>query len=223
MCGRFSQKTNLKKFAAKLNITGSRIPELIPRYNIAPSQEVAVIIQEKGAQPAIELLKWGLVPSWAKDPAIGNSMINARAETLAIKPSFRGPLRKQRCLIPADGFYEWKKEGRSKTPYYIHLKSGQPFAFAGLWSHWRGPDGRELRSFTIITTGPNDLIRSIHDRMPVILSEDAEKYWLDPAQDNSKDILSALSPYPAGELEAYPVSTLVNSPANDRPECIAPV
>ena len=223
MCGRYSQTTDLENFVAKLNISGSKVSKLIPRYNIAPSQEAAVIIQEKDEQPSIEMLKWGLVPSWAKDPAIGNRMINARAETLTTKPSFRSPLRKQRCLIPASGFYEWNKQGRAKTPYYIRLKSGQPFAFAGLWSHWHAPDGSELRSFTIITTDANDLIRSIHARMPVILREDTEKLWLDPAQDISKDCISLLVPYPSDKLEAYPVSTLVNAPANDRPECIEPV
>ena len=223
MCGRISQTKDLKKFAGRLNILENEIPKLKSRYNVAPSQEVVVIIQEKEQRPTIAQFKWGLVPSWAKDMAIGNRMINARAETLTAKPSFRGPLRRQRCLVPADGFYEWKKQGRSKVPYYIRMKSGEPFAFAGLWSLWIAPNGSELRTFTIVTTEPNDLMKTIHHRMPVIFPEDAERVWLDPKRDDSKELESLLVPYPSDKLEAYPVSTLVNSPANDLPECMAPV
>ncbi len=223
MCGRISQTKDVKKLAKRFHIPDGKIPNLKSCYNVAPSQEALVIVQEKEGESMMEQFQWGLVPSWAKDPAIGNRMINARAETITEKPSYRGPFKKQRCLIPVDGFYEWKKEVKSKIPYYIRLKSGEPFVIAGLWSCWVSPDGKELRTFTIITTQPNDLMRPIHDRMPVILMEDAEKSWLDLGKTEAKDLLPLLIPCPSDRFEAYAVSTLVNSPANDTPECITPV
>jgi len=199
------------------------IPEEIKRrYNIAPSQEVAVVANN--GQNEVEFFQWGLVPSWAKDPAIGNPMINARAESLAEKPSFQRAFRRRRCLILADGFYEWRKEpeGRAKTPMYIRLKSGKPFAFAGLWEIWRPEDGTSLKSCAIITTTPNKLMEQIHNRMPVILPREACEQWLNPEEQPPDKLMGLLNPYPAEEMAAYPVSRFVNDPRNNSPECIMP-
>ncbi len=223
MCGRISQTKDVKKLAKRFHIPDWKIPNLKSRYNVAPSQEALVIVQRRAGESMMEQFQWGLIPSWAKDPAIGHRMINARAETISEKPSYRSPLKNQRCLIPVDGFYEWKKEGKSKVPYYIRFKSGEPFAIAGLWSCWVSPEGKEVKTFTIVTTQPNDLMRPIHDRMPVILMENAETYWLDPDKSDAKDLVSLLVPCTSDKLEAYAVSKLVNSPANDTPECIAPI
>ena len=174
----------------------------------------------------LQAFHWGLIPSWAKDAAIGNKMINARTETLAEKPSFRAALTRRRCLIPADGFYEWqaapdgKKAGR--TPMHIRLKDDGLFAFAGLWEEWRAPDGSPLRSCTIITTTPNAVAAPIHDRMPAILRPEDESLWLDHSQTNASDLLSLLAPYPSEAMEAYAVSRQVNAPTVDDPACIAP-
>ena len=222
MCGRFTLTVDpdqLREAFPWLNT-----PEgLSPRYNIAPSQPVAVVPNDGRNQ--LDFYVWGLIPSWAKDPAIGNRMINARAETLIEKPSFRNAFRRRRCLIPADGFYEWKQEPGRKTkiPTYIRLKSGKPFAFAGLWERWDSPDGSTVFSCTIITTQPNELMQEIHNRMPVILPEAAYPLWLSPGEADAGALQAVLQPYPAGEMTAYPVSTLVNSPANDAAACIAPV
>jgi putative SOS response-associated peptidase YedK len=164
-----------------------------------------------------------LIPSWAKDEAIGHRMINARAETLAEKPSFKRALQKRRCLIVADGFYEWKAAGKKKTPMFIALKSRQPFGFAGLWETWKSPKGEAIHSCTIITTTPNTLMESIHNRMPVILRREAEAQWLDRAVDDPQKLLPLLTPYPDNEMTAYEVSQIVNSPRNDVPACIEPV
>jgi putative SOS response-associated peptidase YedK len=168
-------------------------------------------------------LRWGLIPSWAKEPSIGDRMINARAETVAEKPSFRRALQKRRCLILADGFYEWRAEGKRKTPMFISLASREPFGFAGLWESWRSPTGETVRSCTIITTAPNALMESIHNRMPVILPREVEARWLDRSIEDPARLLPLLAPYPAGEMDAYEVAALVNSPRNDSPACIAPV
>ena len=167
--------------------------------------------------------RWGLVPSWAKVPAIGNRMINARSETAATKPAFRTPLRDRRCLILADGFYEWKRGGTRKQPYYIKLRDGEPFAFAGLCGHWGPADGQPLATYSILTTTPNEVLQPIHDQMPVILSPSAYSVWLDPAMRDVEPVQALLTPYPADEMVAYPVSTRVNNPAYDSPECIAPL
>lgn len=222
MCGRFTLTVD----PAELQ---DAFPEYIfpaqysQRFNIAPSQPVLVIPND-GTGKA-DFYVWGLIPSWAKDPSIGNRMINARAETLAEKPSFRGALKYRRCLIPADGFFEWQVQvgSKSKIPHHIRMKSAQPFAFAGLWEDWHAPDGSNIKSCTIITTQPNDLMTPIHNRMPVILPRNAYAQWLAPAPGQAEDLLPLLVSYPADEMVAYPVSTLVNSPANDRPEVLQPV
>jgi len=222
MCGRFTLTVDpgeLQEAFPGLKVEST--PQ--PRYNIAPTQPVAVIANT--GEYKLDYFNWGLIPSWAKDPEIGSRLINARSETLGEKPSFRNAFRRRRCLILADGFYEWKTvpDLKSKMPMYIHLKSGRIFAFAGLWEIWSSPDGSEIRSCTIITTQPNELMQSIHNRMQVILPTEALKDWLDPADRTPASLSKWLSPFPPGEMEAFPVSRLVNSPQNDVPECIQPV
>jgi len=192
----------------------------IPRYNIAPTQSV-IVVNDTGQRQLVQM-RWGLIPSWAKDPAIGNRMINARAETLTVKPAFRVALRKRRCLILADGFYEWQKKEKIKQPMFIRLKSREPFGFAGLWEHWNSPEGEEILTCTIITTEANELLKQVHERMPVILPREKEDEWLDPNAEPSR-LLELLKPYPSDLMEFYEVSRLVNSPANDTPDCIVPV
>jgi putative SOS response-associated peptidase YedK len=222
MCGRFT-------LTADLNILQEtfpwlNIPEgLEPRYNIAPTQPVAVVPND--GKNKLDFFVWGLIPSWAKDPKIGSRMINARAETLAEKPSFRTAFRRRRCLILADGFYEWRQEekGTPKTPMYIKLASGKPFAFAGLWESWNSKDGSNILSCTIITTRPNTLLENIHNRMPVILPEDKHSIWLEEGEANTSQLIELLSPYTEQNMVAFPVSRQVNSPHNDTPACVQPV
>lgn len=222
MCGRYSLATDPKKLAEAFENYAEVPEELPPRYNIAPSQPIAVIANNNRRQ--IEFFKWGLIPSWAKDPSIGNRMINARAETLAEKPSFRTAYRRRRCLVLADGFYEWRRNpDKSKTPMYIQLKSEEPFAFAGLWEVWHSPQDDVILSCTIITTNPNELTRPIHNRMPVILPRQAYGQWLDPAEQKAEQLQGLLKPYPADEMTAYPVSTVVNNPTNETPACVKPI
>lgn len=218
MCGRFTCAKEFRDIAIRFDLDHD-IPLFRPRYNIAPGQQVAVIFNRESAR-TLAMMQWGLVPSWAKDPAIGNRMINARAETLAEKPSFKRLIGKRRCVVPADGFYEWRKGRKRKVPMRIRLKSEEPFGFAGLWDSWRKPDDTELQSFTIITTEANDLLGPIHDRMPVILAPDGEKLWLDSNLQDFRKVSSLLKPYPSDQMEAYEVSTLVNSPRNDLRACI---
>ena len=225
MCGRFTLKTDPETLTETFpGFTTPAADEMSPRYNIAPSQQVAVVANN--GDNNVEFFQWGLIPSWAKDPKIGNRMINARAETLAEKPSFRTPYKRRRCLILTDGFYEWKAEpgSKTKTPHYIRLKSEKPFAFAGLWEAWSpNIDDDPLLSCTIITTSPNSLMETIHRRMPVILEPDSYQQWLDPSDQPPAQLDGLLKPYPADEMEAYPVSRLVNRPSNDSPDCIAPM
>jgi putative SOS response-associated peptidase YedK len=221
MCGRFtlsSDPNTLQEAFPGMNVPS----EIKPRYNVAPSQPVAVIPND--GNKTMDFFTWGLIPSWAKDPSIGSRLINARSETLAEKPSFRSAYRRRRCLILADGFYEWQAQpgSKSKVPHLIRLESGDPFAFAGLWEQWFAPDGSELKTCTIITTEPNELMQKLHNRMPVILPPSAYPAWLDPDERDPDSLQDLLVPYPAVEMMAYPVSTLVNSPANDRPELIRP-
>ena len=197
-------------------------PQFAPRFNIAPSQPILAIPND-GSNKA-DFFVWGLIPMWAKDPSFGSRLINARGETLAEKPSFRGGYKYKRCLILADGFYEWKKQPGTKTkvPYFIHMKNRQPFAFAGLWDEWHSPDGSQIRSCTIVTIEPNELMAPLHNRMPVILPSDAFAQWLDSAPRTPEGLQAYIKPYPAEEMAAYPVSTLVNNPKNDRAECVVP-
>ncbi len=219
MCGRYSQTATVETLAQRFRLQApGPVP---PRYNIAPTQQAPVVVLEEGRR--LLLFRWGLIPHWAKDPAIGSRMINAKAETAAEKPSFRRPFQKSRCLVVCDGFYEWRREpgGKSKTPMRIALKSRAPFALAGLWDAWKTPDEKLLRSFTIITTAPNETVRLIHDRMPVVLRPEDEEAWLDP-QSPPERLRALLAPYPGDDLEAYAVSPLVNSPANDKPGVVTP-
>ena len=220
MCGRYTQTADPAKLARRFRLEPPG-PGISRRYNIAPTQDAPVIAND--APKNIRMMRWGLVPSWAKDAAIGNRMINARAETLSEKPSFKKPLERRRCLVLADGFYEWRvAAGRAKIPVRIVMKSHEPFAFAGLWDLWRDPEGRELASFTIITTEANELLKPIHDRMPVILRPEDEDRWLDPGPTDTAKLAPLLKPYLTEEMEAYDVSTRVNSPKNDDPVCITP-
>jgi putative SOS response-associated peptidase YedK len=219
MCGRYTL-INLAKFTQWFPWVTFPPPDEIPRYNIAPTQPILAIANNRADR--FEHFHWGLIPSWAKDPSIGNRMINARVETLAEKPAFRTALRRRRCLVPADGFYEWKKDprGKTKTPMHIRMKSGDVFAFAGLWETWHSPDGSVVPSCTLITTEPNELMTDIHDRMPVIVRREDYQRWLDPAEREPGELTDMLKPYPAGEMEARAVSRTVNNPKNDSAECI---
>ncbi len=194
-----------------------------PRYNIAPTESVATLFNN--GSPEVRYTRWGLIPSWAKDASIGNRMINARAETLSEKPSFKSLIRKKRCVILADGYYEWKilSNSRVKQPTLIRLKSQEVFALAGLWDHWKAPDGDQVVSSTIITTEPNELVSAVNNRMPVILQPDCITRWLSPDANPIEDLSKWLMPYPDSPMEMYPVSTLVNKPGIDRPECISPL
>lgn len=222
MCGRFTLTVDPSQ--SQDAFKGFTLPaQFAPRFNIAPTQPVLAIPND--GRRAADFFVWGLIPSWAKDPSIGNRLINARGETLAEKPAFRGGYKHKRCLIPADGFYEWRAQrgSKTKTPHFIHLKTGEPFAFAGLWDEWHSPDGSAIRSCTIVTTTPNALMVPIHNRMPVMLEPRDYAEWLDTATRTPESLNHLLRPFPAKLMEAHPVSTLVNSPANDRAECILPV
>ena len=198
--------------------------EYRPRYNIAPTQPVLVVsVDPQNGNRQAEFMRWGLVPFWAKDLKIGSRMINAVAETAAGKPAFRAAFKKRRCLILADGFFEWRKEGKEKIPTYIFQKSKNPFAFAGLWENWRSPDGERVRSCTILTTTPNELIQPIHNRMPVILSQETEALWLDPMTEEAETLAPLLIPSPAEDLTTIVVSGFVNSARNEGVECVKPV
>lgn len=218
MCGRFVLTADSETIQLAFHLT--MMPDShIPRFNIAPSQPIAVITNE---QPqALTFHRWGLIPSWAKDPAIGHKMINARSETVDEKPSFRAAFKRRRCLIPANGFFEWQKQDGGKIPMYIHMQDDAVFAFAGLWEVWHSPEGDEVRSATILTTEPNPLMAEIHNRMPVILPPSAYEVWLGDAKES--DLKGLLIPYPAQDMTAYRVSTFVNRPTNDTPETIEPV
>lgn len=221
MCGRFTQAqiAELDREVFRL----LEVPQLEPRFNVAPTQNAAVIRQRPSGERVMHMLRWGLIPAWAKDPAIGNRMINARAETVATKPAFERPFRRQRCLVPVDGFYEWKRTDRAKQPFYVRRHDGDPLAVAGLWDRWRDTTGESIDSFTIITTTPNDLLAPIHNRMPAILQPDRYDVWLDAASRDVEELSTLLGPFPAEEMTAYPVTTYVNSPKNEGPECLNPL
>lgn len=220
MCGRFTLTLDPGEIQELLDL-GPFVHIVQPRYNIAPSQPVPIV---KDAQiRSVELYQWGLVPFWADDPKIGYKMINARSETIDEKPSFRAAFKYRRCLILADGFFEWhaSEKGASKTPYLFKLKNDHPFTFAGLYEHWQSPEGGELHTCTILTCPPNELVSDYHNRMPVMLGEDARWAWLDQELEPPA-LLDLLSPYPADEMKCFPVSREVNSPQNDRPEVLEP-
>jgi len=221
MCGRFTLTPELKLLAERFSITIAPTVSYNPRFNIAPTQPVIVIGDD--GQRYMQVMRWGLIPGWAKDPNVGNRMINARAETIAEKPAFRAALKKRRCLIPADGFYEWQKLGKVKQPVRIVLKSREPFGLAGLWERWASPEKVEVLTCTVITTTANELLHAVHDRMPVILNREAEAQWLDPNVTDPAKLLPLLQPYPSRLMEYYPVSTQVNSPVHDGPDCIVRV
>ncbi len=222
MCGRFTLLIPGEELAATFNLP--QPPRMAPRYNIAPTQPVAAVRLHPGTgQRELTHLHWGLIPFWADDPGIGSRMINARSETVGEKPSFRAAYRYRRCLIPASGFYEWQKQNGHKQPYYVHHAEGDLLAFAGLWEHWQGDDGSEIESCTILTTQPNDMVRPIHNRMPVILEPADYGVWLQSDGSNQDELQHLLRPAPEEMLEAYPISTYVNRPQNEGPECIAPL
>jgi putative SOS response-associated peptidase YedK len=191
---------------------------LSPSYNVAPGTSMPVVIHDTANR--VELMKWGLIPFWAKDPKIGYNTINARAETVASSAAFREAFKRRRCLVPASGFYEWRKTERGKVPYFIHLKDAELFAFAGLYDVWKDAEDNELRTYTIITTIPNDLVQPIHNRMPVIMHPDDEAMWLDPRMSDTKALRALLNPFPDALMEAYPVSRAVNTPAMNTPALI---
>lgn len=225
MCGRFTLHASPEEVATLFGLDTP--PELAPRYNIAPTQPVGIVRRDPEGGREWALVYWGLIPSWSKDPSMGAKMINARGETVAEKPSFRAAMKRRRCLVPADGFYEWKRTGSAKQPYFIHMQDGRPFAFAGLWEMWTSPDGSELDSCTIITTGPNELMSALHNRMPVILQPEDYEQWLGEGKDADARELDQLQhllrPLDDGLLEAVPVSRYVNSPTNEGEACIAPL
>lgn len=229
MCGRYTLRAEGQTVADLFGLLEEPDPQY--RYNIAPTQQIPVVLENSDdGNRTLETMHWELIPSWSKDPSIGSRMINARAETVSEKPSYRSAFKRRRCLIVADGFYEWKQtedgEAGGKQPYYLRLKSGDPFGFAGLWESWSGAEpegGGELRSTTIITTEPNEVAAEVHNRMPVILPSDLYGAWLEPDNDDREELLSMLAPYPAEEMEAYAVSKRVNRPANDEPSVLEPV
>ena len=220
MCGRYSLTSSLSELAQRFEFDSE--PEgFVPRYNVSPTQQVLAVVD--GDTRRAGFLRWGLIPSWSKDGPSSRPLINARAETVAEKPSFRDSLKRRRCLILADGFYEWQRVGDVKRPMRVTMRSGEPFAFAGLWSKWTDSEGSSISSCAIITTAANEVLKPIHHRMPVILSKEVEDLWLDTALDDSQTLTQFLDPYPDDALEAYEVSALVNSASNDRPEIATPI
>ncbi|MED4256636.1 SOS response-associated peptidase [Priestia megaterium] len=221
MCGRFSLATDIYVLQEQFNFEFNDKVTINPRFNVAPSQQI-LTIGSNGGKRIGSTMKWGLVPSWSNDSKIGYKMINARAEGIDQKPSFKTPFKSKRCLIVSDGFYEWKKEGKNKQPFRFVMEDGRPFAFAGLWDEW-DKNGEPLYSCTIITTTPNEITQEVHNRMPVILEEDSYDLWMDPKMNNTEYLKSLLIPFPAKKMKSYPISTIVNSPKNDVAECLAPI
>ena len=221
MCGRFVLFSDLKQIQRAFDLDDATL-QLEQSYNISPTHQIATVVQRADAK-LLETMRWGLIPAWAKDPEIGARMINARAETVAEKPSFKHAFVKRRCIVIADGFYEWRKAETQKTPMFIRLKSEAPIGFAGLYETWQPPKGQAITSCTIITTSANELMQPIHDRMPVILPQELQRVWLDPTNQDANKLVALLKPYPAKEMLAYAVSPLVNSPRNNSVECIKPV
>ena len=219
MCGRYTLSTPAGRLADEFQLDAAAV-DIAPSYNVAPTQQVAAVLEDQGGR-RLEMLRWGLVPSWADDPEIGARMINARSETAPEKPSFRRAFRGKRCLIAADGFYEWKREDGGKQPYYFRMQDGRPFAFAGLWESWEKGGEGTLRTCAILTTRANSVLSGIHERMPVILPPDAYNAWFDPDADR-EELGELMIPYPGDDLETYAVSRFVNSPRNNDERCIEP-
>jgi putative SOS response-associated peptidase YedK len=222
MCGRFALYSDPITLAKRFE--AEALPELHPRYNVAPTQSIPIVREESGAR-RFALARWGLIPHWAKDTKIGYSTINARAETVAEKPAFRNAFKRRRCLIPADGFYEWqvRPDSKVKQPWFIMLRDHEPMAFAGLWEKWRSPEGEDLESCSIIVTDANEIMRPIHDRMPVILAPEDWDAWLEAEAKDMGGLQGLLKPYSAEDMTAWPVSTMVNSPRNNLAECLEAV
>ena len=218
MCGRFSLATDTEELAQRFGFEGAGSPRQA-RFNIAPGQETLTVVSD-GSRNNARYMRWGLIPSWAKDASAGSRMINARAETIDARPAFRNAFERRRCLVLADGFYEWMKVGRRRTPVRVILRSGEPFAFAGLWETWRSPEDVVVTSCAIVTTTHNAVLQPIHNRMPVILPREAEILWLDMGRASPDELRGLLAPYPAADMEAYEVSSLVNSTGNDTPYVI---
>ena len=215
MCGRYSLIADLGELARRFEFEGDWL-EFESSYNVAPTHNVLTVVGGEARRAGY--MRWGLIPHWAKDHRIGSRMINARAETVAEKPSFRDSLRRRRCLVLADGFYEWQRNGKEKRPMRVVMRSGEPFAFAGIWSVWKDPEGNRVPSCAIITTTANDVLEPIHERMPVVLPREAEQFWLDPSVEDPAAITDVLNPAPDDAMNAYEVSSLVNSVANNRAE-----
>jgi len=229
MCGRFTLSASPEQVATLFELPEE--PVLAPRYNIAPTQPVAIVrMKPQNGEPAIRewaLTYWGLVPSWSKDPTIGARMINARSETVSEKPAFRAAFKRRRCLVPASGFYEWQKQGKTKQPYYITTPNGAPFAIAGLWEYWEGADGSALESCTLLTTSANELMKPLHDRMPVIVAPEDYAQWLGSGREETPreldELQHLLRPYADDGLVAYPVSTYVSNTRNEGVDCVRPL
>ena len=220
MCGRYTVIANPEALRALFGYAEQ--PNFPPRYNIAPTQPIAIVRLVDG-QRRFALVRWGLLPSWVKDPKTFTLLINARGETVCDKPAYRAAMKRRRCLIPADGFYEWQKAGDRKRPFYVHAKSGEPLAFAGLWETWQGPNGEELETAAIVTTAANGTLKPIHERMPVIVPREAFDLWLNCTDVDAKTAEALIAPAPEGLLEAYEISTAVNRTANDNPKLLEPV
>jgi putative SOS response-associated peptidase YedK len=221
MCGRYSL-TQMSGFKDRFRLRPGEADRIEPLFNIAPTEPAPVVIEENGERKLVPML-FGLIPRWARDAKIASQCINARAETVAEKPAFRDPLRERRCLVISDGYYEWKHEGKARLPYRVVMKDRGLFAFAGLWDRWTSPEGREFRTFSIITTETNGLTAEFHERMPVILKPEDEPVWLAPYVNEPKTVLPLLKPFPPERMDLYPVSQTVNKATNKGPECAAPL
>lgn len=221
MCGRFAFDLSSEVLLETFGL--AELPAVVPRYNVAPTQQVPVIRNSADGCNRLDFMHWGLIPSWARDRTVGYKMINARSETVTEKPAFRQAVKYRRCLVPASGFYEWKQEGKLKSPYYFHIKAGAPMVFAGLWESWKAPEGESVESCTILTTSANPLVEEVHERMPVILHPGEYRIWLDRDITDASGLLQLFQPYPADLMVMRRVSPLVNSPKNDRVELLNPI
>jgi len=223
MCGRFTLQIPAEMLFEVFGITEPPSFPIEPRYNIAPTQQIPVVRQYADYQSRLDSMRWGLIPTWTKETPTGPPLINARSETIAEKPSFRQAIKYRRCLIPASGFYEWRREGEKKTPLYIRLNDGAPMVFAGIWESWKGPDGKTTDSCSILTTATNDLMEPIHDRMPVILRSSNWEQWLDRDMRDPEKLKPLYQPFPGKEIEMFLVSPMVNSVMNHSPDLVSPI